>query len=200
MLEFIDLEGRAVGDEHQLHATLVEMRRDVVEPDVFTNRKADSRVSEHDRLGQWTRFEDTLLVEDAVVGQLVLEPQLGVSLRDERHGVVQPAIRPPRQRDHESRRTGSRALAFEVPQRGGGRFDQRRPQHEVFRGIADEHQLGEHHEIGALCRSFVAHPPDERRVAGHIADRRVQLHEGDRQRHGYSVRSTRWQIKCSTAR
>jgi len=66
---------------------------------------------------------------------------------------------------------------------GRCRFEQRGPQHEILGRVADEHELGEHDEVGALGGRLIACPPDEVRVPSDVADRRIQLRAGDRQGH-----------------
>ena len=138
----------------------------------------EAYAAKRDGRGQRSGIEDALLVEDAVVRQLVLEPQLGAAVGDQRDRVVQTAVGAPGQRDEHGRRSGC-ALALELPQRRSRRVDERRPEHEVFRRIADEDQLGQDDEIGAEFGGPIARAPHASEVAGHVAHRGIQLRERD---------------------
>src|SRR5687767_15995938 len=75
-MKFLDLERRSVRDEQHVRACPCEMRGAVRNPDVLADGNAQTHVAEGHGLGKRARRKDTLLIEDAVVGELVLEAQL----------------------------------------------------------------------------------------------------------------------------
>ena len=158
------------------------MRGRVRAPDVLADRQPDRHAFKDDRVGERARREHAFLVEDSVVGQLVLETEFAPTVGDQRHGVVDVAVLGPRQRDDQARNS-ARAFLLQLLQRRSGCANQRWPQHEVLRWIANQHQLGEHHEVGSERRRLVAKPPHGRGVARHIAHGGVDLCAGDREAH-----------------
>ena len=124
MRELLDLEGRSVGDEQQLRAALRQVGGDRVEPDVFADRKAQADVPERHRLRQRAGLEDALLIEDAVVRQLVLEAQLSASVCDQRHGVVQMSLLLPWKGHHDTGHAGGRAFTLQFAERMGDCVEQ----------------------------------------------------------------------------
>jgi hypothetical protein len=132
-------------------------------------------------LRQRARREDTLLVEDAIVGQLVLESQLPSSFCDECNRVVQAPSFPPGQRDDQSWSGGAFALECVEGVRRG--FDQRRSKHEVLGRITDKRQLREDDKVGALSGGLIARASKNRKVAGDIAYGRIDLRDGYREAH-----------------
>ena len=97
---------------------------------------------------------------------------------DQCHGVVDVAVFGPRQRDDQARKTPS-ALLLQLLKRRSGRANQRWPQHQVLRWIANKHQLREHHEIGSERRCLVAKPSHGRCVAWYITHGGIDLCAGD---------------------
>src|SRR6185503_6338867 len=147
-LELVDLERRAVRHEENLGASPSQMLADGGKPDILANWHAETNTAKRDRRRQRTWFEHALFVEDAVVGQLVLEAKLGTSVRHERGGIVQTAIGSPGQRDYQ-RRPPRSGLAFELAQRARGRVHERRTEDEILGWIANQDELGEDDQIGA---------------------------------------------------
>ena len=56
-----------------------------------------------------------------------------------------------------------------------------RLQHQVLRRIAGEEKLGEQHEVGALAGGIRPRLARLGEIAGNVADRRVELGDGDAQ-------------------
>jgi hypothetical protein len=106
------------------------------------------------------------------------------------------AVIAPRQSDDEARTSGG-ALGDEVAQHAGHRLDERRAKDEIFRGVADQHQLGEDDEIGAARCGLVTRGPDEGGVAGEVANRRIDLGERDREQRLQDTRSTELIPECT---
>ncbi len=59
------------------------------------------------------------------------------------------------------------------------RVDDRRAKNQILRGIADDGELGQHHEIRAAGRRPLACASNAREVAADVADRRIELRERD---------------------
>src|SRR4029453_10110853 len=95
LVEFPHFERRAVRNQEQLRAEPAKVRRDQREPDVLADRKADGRTAKDRRLRQRTWREHALLVEDAVVWQLVLETKLPLAVCQQCHRVVETATLSP---------------------------------------------------------------------------------------------------------
>jgi hypothetical protein len=112
----------------------------------------------------------------------VLVAQIGSPSVDERHRIEDTPVLRPRQR-HGEARPASGALALERAEGVGRRGDQCRPQHQIFRGIADEHELGKDDEVGAKTRGVIARLSHPGEITGYVADDRVQLRERDREPH-----------------
>ncbi len=64
---------------------------------------------------------------------------------------------------------------FQLAQRAARGVDEGRTQDEILGRIADEDQLREDHEVGALGSGVVPRRPDQAEIAGHIADRGIHL-------------------------
>ena len=182
-VKLLDIEGRSVRHEQYPCAGACEMGRRGRVPDVLADGKPEGHVPEHHGFRQWSGREDALLVEDAVIGQVVLEAQVRAAVRDEGGGVVDVAVGRPRQRDDEAGKTGD-ALAFQFPEDGGRSFDERRPEDKVLRRVTDEHQFREDNEVGAERGGVVARAADQRGIARQIPYRWVGLRECDGERHG----------------
>ncbi len=102
LIEFADLVWRTVRDEQQLGALARKVCGHGREPDVFADRKPEPQIAEGHWLRQRARREHALLVEHAVIGELVLESKHMLPVRDERHRVVEASSFPPG-KGHEQR-------------------------------------------------------------------------------------------------
>jgi len=119
----------------------------------------------------------------------VFETDLRAAVGHERDGVMEMTVVHPRQTDNEPGST--RALAsqfFEGASRGA---HERRSQHQIFWWIPDDRELGEHDEIGAMSASEIASASDPVRVARDVANDRIDLSGGYRERssNGHSNRT-----------
>jgi hypothetical protein len=132
-----------------------------------------------EREGDWPRdragLEHALLVEHAVVGQLVLEA-LGddAATRQHERGVVELSpIEPRRPHDH-----GRAAIGGVLGQclHHAARLDlQSRLQHQILGRIAGHGELGEDDEIGAGPGRLGPPPAQELEVGREVADRGIDL-------------------------
>ena len=151
-------------------------------PDVLADRHANLDAAELDGLGHRSRREDALLVEDPVVGEVVLEAGRETAVVDDDGCVVDRPLVPPRRgHDHGGSLT---AFARQAIDDGVARINHRRAQDEVFRRVADNRQLGEHHEIGARSSCGVARAANALEIAFDVSDCGIDLREGDAQLHG----------------
>ena len=102
--ELVALVRRRVGDEQDLAAGLEDAFDRVGSPDVLADRHADAHALKDDRARRGARRKHPLLVENAVVRQVDLEPhRFDPAMREERHRVVQLALLDPRQADQHRR-------------------------------------------------------------------------------------------------
>ena len=201
----VPLVRRAVDDEQQLGTGLAGQGDGAaLLPEVLADGDGhvDAADPDHGEVGAGR--EDPVLVEDAVVGQVVL----GVAghdpapVQDRRRssaearcgrgrcravpasGAVEVARRRPAGR-RGRRRPGRRRAA---PSAAGEASTKRRAQREVLDRVAGEHHLGEGHQVGAALGGRRRPPADRRGVAGEVADGRVDLGQGESQlRHAASV-------------
>ncbi len=198
----VALVRRAVDDDEQTGAGGAHLRdRSAVLPEVLADGEGDvDAVDAHDR-GARAGDEVAVLVEDAVVGQVVL----GVagddaSAVEDGGGVLRRAARAAEAvvgvgdavevADHHDQPTEALGLepGGEGVERGAARVLERRPQREVLDRVAGEHHLGERDEVGTRRRRLVRPGHDQVRVAREVADGRVDLGEGEPQlRHDASL-------------
>jgi len=159
----------------------------LVVPTVLADDDADPPAGDHDdvALGRRVGLEVTRLVEDVVRRQQRLggddAPRAAVQQRD---GVVQrPAAAGLGQlvahdAADEHRQAGGHG-ARQLGERGVVRGEEARPHQQVLRRIAADRQLGEHRQLGAAGLRARGEAGDAPGVAGQVADRRVDLAEGD---------------------
>ena len=183
LLDHAAAEGRAVRDQQDLAAGLSDTLDDFLAPDVLADRNAQAdMVAEDDRAGQRAGLEHALLVEDAVIGQVDLEAhRLDQAAIEQRIGVVELAVLEPGQSD-EHGRAAIGGLAGEVLAGLAAGILEGRLQHQILRRIGREEEFGEHHELGAAGSRLAAGGPNLLRIAGDVADDRVEL--GERQAEG----------------
>ena len=178
LIELLHLEWRSVWHQKQRGAPPGKMTGDGREPDVLADRQTESYSADLNRFGQRTWCEYALLVEDSVVRQLVLQPDVRPAVVDDGDGIVEIPVLSPRQPDGERRRRRA-ALVFELPERVRRRLHEGWTQHEIFGRISHERELGKDHEVGAECGRRVAGAPQQRGVAGEVADFGIELSERD---------------------
>src|SRR4030095_4382262 len=156
------------------------MLRDPGEPHVLADGRPQPVVTKADRLRQRAGREHPLLVEDAVVGELVLPSHLDTAVGHERHAVVETTRVCPRQPDDQA--GTARALARELIERSRGGADECGSENEILRRITHERKLGADDQVGTPRGSAVAGAFDQRKVAGQVTDLGIQLSEGDGER------------------
>ncbi len=91
-------------------------------------------------------------------------------------GVVELALLHPRRAD-EDRRGAVAGVAREFLDRFAGVLLQRRLQHQIFRRIADDEELGKQDQIGALLGGLCARGARPGEIAGNIAHQRIELRQ-----------------------
>ena len=123
--------------------------------------------------------EDALLVEDAVIGQIDLEPhRLDPPAVEERHGVVELAVLDPGQAD-QRRRPAVGGVARQLLAGRAAGLLKRGLQHQILGRIAGEIELRRHHDVGAEGGGLLARFAQPVAVARDVADDRGDLGERD---------------------
>ena len=126
--------------------------------------------------------EVALLVEDAVVGQVVLAVDLAHgAVGEHRGGVVDGAVLGGGS-GNPTTATMPRVVARELGERAPRVAQEVLAQQQVLGRVAGQRQLGEQHQLGAGGARRVDPGADALRVAGDVADGGVHLAEG--QAHG----------------
>ena len=143
-------------------------------PDVLADRRADEHVAaaEQDELA--AGGEVAVLVEDAVVREVVLAvhaSQLAVREHGARVREIAIEERAADERGDPLRRGG------DLVERGAGGLDEARAEEQVLGRIARDGELGEEDEVGPGGACLTDRVDDERPVAGEIADDGVELRE-----------------------
>ena len=138
-------------------------------PDVLADRDTQAQAAEVDRFGEGPGHEHTLLIEDAVVREVMLESKRCLPVGDEGRGVVNTGSGAPRKRDHQAD-AACRALAFEFVEGRGRGLEQCGAQHQILRRVADEHEFGEDNQVGTLGGRRIAGPAHECCVAADVSD------------------------------
>ena len=157
-------------------------------PEVLADRERDVDAVDTDDGHRVTRHEVAELVEDAVVGQMVLgEVQRDRAAVQYGAGVLRSAGRAGRtaaRRSPNGRGSRRRRAAPRSPPRravrerahgGPGGLDEGRPQREVLDGITGQHHLGERDQMRSLLGGVPGPVHDRLGVRGEIADGRVDL-------------------------
>ena len=177
--ELVALVGRGVGDEQDFAAGLEDAFDRVRTPDVLADRNADAHAAEHDRPRRRPRREHPLLVEDAVVGQIDLEPdRLDPPAVEQRHGVVDLAVLDPGQAD-QRRRAAVGGRARQLVAGGAARLLERGLEHQILGRIAGEVQFRRHHDVGPERRRLRARLAQPVAISGDVADDRRDLRQRD---------------------
>ena len=181
----VALEGRAVDRDHDLGARFREALGDLGEPHVLADHDAEADAAKRNGPRQARARKHPHLVEDSVVGQLVLvAPRRDLAAFEQERGVVELAVVEPGGAEEECRPA--------VRSRGRERLDRRprlgleqRLEHEVLGRVARHHELGADHEVRALGRGLVAGAQDQRLVALQVPHGGVELGERDGERVGH---------------
>ena len=181
----VALEGRAVDRDHDLGTRFREAFGDLGEPHVLADHGAEADAAKRDRPRQACACEHPHLVEDPVVGELVLEAlRCDLAALEQENGVVKLAVLDPGGSEQERRP----AI--------GGRFRERldgsprlllkhRLQHEVLGRVAGHDELGADHEVRTLGRRLGPRAQDQRPIALQIPHGGVELGERDGERIGH---------------
>ena len=148
-------------------------------PDVLADRNADPRAAEDDWPRRRPRREHALLVEDAIIGQVDLEPhRLDPPPIEERHRVVKLAVLDPGQAD-QGRRPAVGGVARQLLAGGAAGLLKRGLQHQILGRIAGEIELRRHHDVGLEGGGLLARFAQAIAIAGDVADDRGDLRERD---------------------
>ena len=180
--------GRTVGHQQDFRARLGQAFHHIAAPDVLAHRQAEAQAAQGQRAGHGADIEDAFFIKNAVIWQIYLETHAGDAPGIQRHiGVEQLVPLGPRQAN-EHRWAAVRRFARQIFHRSAARIDEGGFQHQIFRRIARQEQFREHHDIGALPGSRGARGAHLGRIAGDIADSRVQLRKGKGERVAAAVR------------
>ena len=173
--------GGAVQHQQNFAAGLGDAFDRLRTPDVLAHRQAQPHAAEIHRAWHRPGREHALLVEHAVVRQvdLVAQRDDGAAVEQDRC-VVELAVVGPGRADHQ-RRALHRRLARELFDRRAAGSLECRLEHQVFGRITGNVQFGEYDQIGALAGCFDARAAHLLRVAGNIADRGIELRDGNRE-------------------
>ena len=161
--------------------------RNLVRPHVLADHRAQPHVPEIYRTRKRARSEKPLLVENSVIGQIVLETdRRDAAAVDQQGGVVQLAVPRPG-RASESRRPAVGGLGRERAHLAFDCLPKDRPKHEVFRRIAGNDELAGDHQISAEFGGARPRAAEKADVARHIAHSRVELGQRDIERIGHET-------------
>ena len=173
-VRLLPVERRAVRHEENFRAAFIEAFAHLLLPDVLADRHADLDTAEIDRPRQRTGVEHALLVEHAIVRQIdLVAHRRDAAAVDQRHRVVDLVlVRPHTANDH--RRPGLKLMRQGFNRCARGRSEGRLA-HEVLGRIAANVQLGIEDQVGAFRSRACARLLQPLRVAGDIAQHRVEL-------------------------
>jgi hypothetical protein len=173
--------GRAVRHQQNFRAGFGETFGDVRAPHVLTDRRADAHAIEVQGAGHGPRREDALFVEDAVIRQIDLEAHAtDASDAQETHGVVKYSLFEPGRADQE-RGPAIGGFARERFNRGAACGLKGGLEDKVLRRVAGYEQFGEDNNIRAAGGGLAAGAAGFLQIAGDIADRRIELGDGNRE-------------------
>ena len=179
--------GGAVGRQQQLRAGLHQRLDDVGAPYIFANRQAKAQSAKRNRPRRRSGGEHALFVKHAVIGQIDLEThRVYPPAVEQRIGVVAESVLDPG-RAHQQRRAAVRRLARQRLKRSSARLLKSGLEHEVFRRITRQEQLGEHDKVSPLRARCLTRGANAGRIAGDVADGAINLGEGQREPAGGSL-------------
>ena len=160
LVALVALEGRAVDDDQHLGAALATGSRSH-RPTTYPRTPARRAARRGTAMGPGARpgAEHALLVEDAVIRQIVFEAQRRDLAAVGEHARRCRACRPAATACRASTAGRRRGLAREPMHRRLAGLDEGRLQHQILGRIARDEELACHHEIGAR-----AAPPRPRAV------------------------------------
>ncbi len=131
--------------------------------------------------------EDALLVEHAVIGQLVLEAQArDLAFGQQQRGVVELAVLAPGRAQQHRRAAASwpSANSCTAPWQAATKAGFK---HQILGRIARDEQLRGHHQIGALAFRFLQGALELGEIARDVAHDRVELGDGNGERIGHAA-------------
>ena len=151
----------------------------LVDPDVLADRHADAHALERHGAGRLSGHEHPLLVEHAVVRQVdLVADRSDPPAIEQGAGVVELAVLDPWGADQHRGSAVGRLARQRFDGRAAGRLE-RGFQHQVFRRIAADEQLGKDDQVGAVGGRAGARLARLRSVAFDVAHGRVELGERD---------------------
>jgi hypothetical protein len=119
------------------------------------------------------------LVELAVVRQIDLVSRGNhLAAVQHRDRIVAALLILARKADHHAR-PAIRGIGGKLLHRRAARLQEGRLQHQILRRIAGNEKLGEEQQIGALGCGFGARVPGLGKIAGDVADSRIELRNGN---------------------
>ena len=145
-------------------------------PDVLADVDGEARLphGEDGRLG--AGLEVTVLVEHAVVRQVLLVIDAGPAAVVQDRGRVEDVVALVDEAHHGGEAAGG---AGDLGQRAQVRLDERRLEEQVLGRVAGDRQLGKGHQAAAERARLLETGADLGDVALEVSDRRVDLGEGD---------------------
>jgi hypothetical protein len=151
-------------------------------PDVLADRHAELDAAEIDRLGARTRREDALLVEHAVIGQVVLVAHaLDAAAIKQSDRVIDERSVAPGKADEDRRAAVSRVVG-KLLAGSTCRLLQSRLQHQILNGVAGEIKLGEGDQVGTGRCRLSTRLPRLLEIPLKIAHDRVELRQRELER------------------
>ena len=179
--------GRPVRGDQELRPRLRQALHHVRTPNVLADGQADAHAAESHRAGHGAGFENALLVEDAVIGQVDLEPDgLDPAGVEQGASIVDLATLDPGQADqHGGAAIRGRDRQFVAGAAAGvleGGLE-----NQILRRIGRQEKFGEDHHIRALRRGLGPRARSKGGVRGRIADDWIELGDGDAQGGGHGA-------------
>ena len=179
LVELVTLERRAVEHDQDLGSRFHQALGDVGNPHVLAHHDAEPHSTEGYGSGQGAGGEDALLIEHAVVGQLMFETDGGdLAAVEQQRRVVELAVLAPR-RAQQERRAAVTSLGGEPRQACLDALLKGRLENQVLGRVAGYRKLPKGHQIGATVGGLTSRRAHQFRVAVDVADDRVDLRQGD---------------------
>ena len=169
--------GRAVRHRDHLRARFLRPPGRTREPDVLADQETDGGAVDVDDARRASRPEIPLLVEHRVIGELLLAvDRADATVGEHRERVVARTAVAFRKTDDDRRVAHAGGERRELARAG---VEKGRTQHEIFRRIPAQRQLGRHDEPRAGALGFTHRRQDRGAVAAEISQHLVQLRDGD---------------------
>ncbi len=185
-VELAPVVGRAVGHQQDLGPAFGQRLGHVRMPGVLADRGADAQRADAVGTRHRARVVKAHLVEDGLVGQVVLEDtRRDLPALENPVGVVKALALGAGAADADRRAIG--AVARQRLDRGHGIHGEGRLHHEVLHLVAGDEHLGEGHEVGARGARDLPGGARHRRVPGDVAHCGVQLRQRQPETVGHQV-------------